>query len=98
LGILNEIFRGNAKTHDVLISFNQFADSSLNIVIIHWWKGLDYPEYLKGMQEMNLKVKERFDQEGISFAFPTQTVYLKQDSEWRVNGEKAGKLSKEISR
>ena len=35
---------------------------------------------------MNLAVKERFDQEGISFAFPSQTVYLKQDSDWRVDG------------
>ena len=32
------------------------------------------------------KLGERFDAEGISFAFPSQTVYLKQDSEWRLSG------------
>jgi small-conductance mechanosensitive channel len=36
------------------------------------------------MQELNLKIKKRFDSEGISFAFPSQTVYVRQDSEWRV--------------
>ena len=30
------------------------------------------------VQELNLKVKERFDAEKIEFAFPTQTVYVKQ--------------------
>jgi hypothetical protein len=29
-------------------------------------------------------VKQRFDDEGISFAFPTRTLYLKQDSDWRL--------------
>jgi small-conductance mechanosensitive channel len=36
---------------------------------------------------MNLALKERFDQEGINFAFPTQTLYVKPDSEWRLQTE-----------
>jgi MscS family membrane protein len=84
LEILNEIYRGHAKTGDLIISFNQFNDCSLNLLVVHWWAGLDYKEYLAGMQELNLKIKERFDSEGISFAFPTQTVYMKQDSDWKL--------------
>ncbi len=83
--LLNEIYRGHSKTHDVWISFNKFADSSLNILVIHWWAGTDYKEYLAGIQELNLRVKEQFDAEGINFAFPTQTIYLKQDPEWRLS-------------
>jgi MscS family membrane protein len=83
--LLNEIYRGHPKTQDVWISFNKFADSALNIRVIHWWAGTDYKEYLAGIHELNLQVKERFDAEGISFAFPTQTIYLKQDSEWRLS-------------
>ena len=41
-------------------------------------------EQLLGMQELNLALKKRFDDEQISFAFPSQTVYLKQDSDWRI--------------
>ncbi|MCX7722618.1 MAG: mechanosensitive ion channel family protein [Verrucomicrobiae bacterium] len=78
--LLHEIYRAHPKTHDVWISFNKFADSSLNILVIHWWAGTDYKEYLAGIHELNLRVKERFDAEGINFAFPTQTIYLKHDS------------------
>jgi len=63
------------------VSFNKFADSALNIQVVHWWNSTDMKEYLAGMQEINLAVKERFDAEGINFAFPSQTVYLKPDSD-----------------
>ncbi len=85
LQILKEIYKGHPQTFDCLISFNKFADSALNIHVVHWWNSTDYKEYLAGLQEMNLTVKERFDKEGIGFAFPTQTLYVKQDSEWRLN-------------
>jgi MscS family membrane protein len=82
--MLKEIYRAHAMTHDVWVSFNKFADSSLNIMVVHWWASTDYQAYLAGIQELNLEVKRRFDAAGISFAFPSRTVYLKQDSEWRV--------------
>ena len=84
INILEDIYRAHPQTEDLVVSFNKFADSSLNVQVIHWWKGTDQKIHFAGMQELNLKIKERFDAEGINFAFPTQTVYLKQDSEWRV--------------
>ncbi|MEJ0088334.1 MAG: mechanosensitive ion channel family protein [Limisphaerales bacterium] len=79
LAILEEIYKNHPQTADLIVSFNQFADSALNIQVVHWWKNPDGRQQLAGMQELNLKVKERFDAEGISFAFPSRTVYLKQD-------------------
>jgi MscS family membrane protein len=79
LSLLRDIYQTHPKTADVWISFNKFADSSLNILVIHWWNSTDYKEYLDGMQELNLQVKERFDAEKIEFAFPTQTIYMKQE-------------------
>jgi small-conductance mechanosensitive channel len=35
------------------------------------------------MQELNLKIKERFDAERIAFALPSQTLYVRQDSDGR---------------
>jgi MscS family membrane protein len=84
LAILREVYTGHPKTADVWISFNQFADCSLNIRVIHWWNSTDYREYLGGMQDLNLKIKERFDAEKISFAFPSRTLYVKQDSDWQI--------------
>jgi len=79
--ILEEIYRSHPQTHDVMIAFNNFADSSLNINVIHWWKGADGRACFAGMQELNFKVKERFEAEHLDFAFPSRTIYLKQDSE-----------------
>ncbi len=84
LVLLEEIYKAHPMTHDVLIAFNKFADSALNIQVVHWWKSTNPREQLLGMQELNLAVKKRFDEEGITFAFPSQTVYLKQDSDWRI--------------
>jgi MscS family membrane protein len=81
LAILREIYTGHPKTADVLISFDKFAESSLNILVVHWWNSTDHKEYLAGMQELNLKIKARFDAEKISFAFPSRTLYVKQDAE-----------------
>jgi len=89
--ILTQTYKAHPKTHDLIISFNQFNDSSLNILVVHWWNSTDMKEYLAGMQELNLQVKERFDAEKISFAFPTRTLYLKQDSEWRFENRPATK-------
>jgi MscS family membrane protein len=78
VALLEEVFRGHPMTQDVWISFNKFADSALNIQVIHWWNGTDYKRYLEGMHELNLRVKERFDRAGLDFAFPSQTLYIKQ--------------------
>ena len=79
--ILEELYRGHPQTHDAIINFNKFGESALNISVVHWWKGTDGRACLDGLQELNFKVKERFEAEHLEFAFPSQTVYLKQDSD-----------------
>jgi MscS family membrane protein len=78
--ILEEIFRGNPKTAELTISFNKFADSALNLSVIHVWNGTDAAAHSTGMQDFNLQIKQRFDAEKIEFAFPTRTIYLKSEA------------------
>ena len=78
--LLEEIFRANPKTTDLIISFNKFADSALNIFVVHVWNGTDAKQHFAEMQELNLQIKQRFDAEKIEFAFPTQTVHLKTEA------------------
>jgi MscS family membrane protein len=98
LQIIEDIFRPHPKTADLIISFNKFETSSLNILVVHWWNSTNFKEYLLNFQKLNIELKRQFDAEGISFAFPSQTVYLRQDSAWRLadaNGE--AKLDAESS-
>ena len=78
--ISEKIFRAHPLTVDLIVSFNKFENSSLNIQIVHWFNSADNKEYLQAMQAFNLELKRQFDAEGIQFAFPTQTVYVKSDA------------------
>ncbi len=77
--ILEEIFRSHPKTGGLLISFNKFGDSALNIYVAHVWKGIDADEQLLQMQQWNLQIKQRFEAEKIQFAFPTRTLHVTTD-------------------
>lgn len=79
--ILREIYGNDPRTADLVVGFNKFGDSALNIVVVHFWKGPDYKTYLADLTRLNIKVKERFEAEGLAFAFPSQTVYHKTDAE-----------------
>ena len=81
LEIINEVFRGHPMTADLVVSFNKFESSALNVLVVHWWRGTDMKACLAGLQEMNLTLKERFDAAGIDFAFPTQTLLLRRDAD-----------------
>jgi len=75
--VLQEVYRAHPMTADVLVSFNRFDAFALNIIVVHWWNGVDQKIYLAGMQELNLEIKRRFEAEGIEFAFPTQTIHVR---------------------
>jgi len=78
--ILQDILGKHPRTGELIISFNRFADSALNILVIHNWNGTDNKAHFADMQELNLQIKQRFDAEKIEFAFPSQTIYLKQEA------------------
>ena len=77
--IIEEVYRPHPKTADLIVSFDKFDTSSLNIQVVHWWNSTDYKDYLANFQLLNLELKRRFDSQGIHFALPTQTVYLKKE-------------------
>ena len=87
--VLEEVFRKNPMTKEVQATFNKFADSALNLQIVHIWKGTDAKRQLVALHEINLEIKRRFEEEGIQFAFPTQTLFVKSE-EGGVSRSSAG--------
>ncbi|KPJ66770.1 MAG: hypothetical protein AMJ43_07115 [Coxiella sp. DG_40] len=61
------------------VYFNKFNDWSLNIYMSYWVKPADYWLYHQVNERVNLEIMKRFEAEGIEFAFPSQTLYLKKD-------------------
>jgi len=62
------------------VFFNDFNAASLNILVIYWFAPPAYWDFLEFDQTFNLTLLRRFNDEGIEFAFPTQTLYLNQGS------------------
>lgn len=56
----------------------KFGDFAIVFEIVYFVKTSDYIVHLNAQQEILLKLKERFEKEGIEFAYPTQTLYLKK--------------------
>lgn len=72
--ILKEIAAANENLEEkVLLSFNAFGDFAMNILFIYYIKkGADI---LEAQTEVNRAVLGRFNEAGLEFAFPTQTLY-----------------------
>ncbi len=61
------------------VFFNEFKDSSLNIMVLFWFTPPNYWDFQEVNQQINLDIMRAFEENGIEFAFPTQTLYLKND-------------------
>lgn len=59
------------------VYFSDFNAESLNILVLYWYRPPDYWAYMDFSEKVNLEILKRFNEAGIEFAFPTQTVYLK---------------------
>jgi len=64
-----------------LVKFDEFADSSLSIFLYYFTASKVWEEYLQVRQEVNLAIMHLLEELGLSFAFPSRTVYLHQDTD-----------------
>lgn len=61
--------------------FTTYGDFSLNFEIVYHIATDDYVMYMDAQQEINLAIYEKFESEGIEFAYPTQTVIVEKAGE-----------------
>lgn len=62
-----------------VVRFNTFGASSLDILVIFYATTNDYVDALEVRERMNLKMMRAVLARGLSFAFPTQKLYLEGD-------------------
>jgi len=73
-GIVEEIINSQDKTEINRIHFAEYAASSLLFQVVYYVKDSDYKVYMDIQQQINFKLKEKMEELGVSFAFPTQTI------------------------
>jgi small-conductance mechanosensitive channel len=79
LALMESVIRTNPRVDQCETSLRRFADSSVELQAIFWADYKTSPEYNRLVSDIQLALKEAFDQAGIAFAFPTQTVYVKRE-------------------
>lgn len=67
------------------VHFDEFNDTSLNILMVYWFKRNDYWASIAFNEIINFEIMRAFEAEGIEFAFPTTTTYLAQDDRRPLN-------------
>ena len=61
---------------NVMVYFRDYADSSLNIVVICYTKASDTDGYLAAREQINLDIMKILEVNGASCAFPSTSVYF----------------------
>jgi len=84
--------RFNMEENPPRISFNELNSDSLNIRAYYWYQMAADPErgfftFLEHAQVVNLKLFHAYQEAGIDFAFPTQTLYLAGDPQRKLRVE-----------
>ncbi|EMI5491585.1 mechanosensitive ion channel family protein [Providencia stuartii] len=64
----------------LLVYFDEFADSSLNIMVYCFTKTTVWAEWLAAQQGVYLKIIDIVKQHGADFAFPSQTLYMEKNN------------------
>jgi small-conductance mechanosensitive channel len=60
--------------------FKSFGDFSLNFEFVYYVLSAEYSVYMDIQQAINLKIYEKFEEEGIEFAYPTQTLFVNKEA------------------
>jgi len=75
--MIRRIIESKPKTRFDRAHFASYDDFSLTIEVVYFVQDPDYNAYMSLQEQINLDIYRGFRQEGIEFAFPTSTVYLR---------------------
>lgn len=93
IGDITQDIRAMLKSDDnidlnksLLVYFNLFGDSSLNIMIYCFTKTTVWSEWLAVQQEVYLKIIDIVHRHGADFAFPSSTLYFENQQQGMAPG------------
>jgi len=78
-GMIQEIIEAQEQVRFDRAHFASYGDFSLNFEIVYWVLDRDYALYMDIQQEINLALYRKFEEEGIEFAYPTQTLFIEKN-------------------
>jgi len=77
--IIREAIEEQEKTRFDRSHFKAYGDFAILFETAYYIVVPEYPVYMDIQQAINFRIHARFEEEGIQFAYPTQTVHLAKD-------------------
>jgi len=77
---VRELVEDQEKARFDRAHFKAFGDSSLDFEVVYYVLSSDYTLYMDIQQSLNLALMQRFEREGVEFAYPTQTVFVNREN------------------
>ena len=78
-GMIQEIIVARDPVRFDRVHFATYGAYSLDFEIVYWVLDRDYALYMEIQQEINLALFRKFEEEGIEFAYPTQTLFIEKN-------------------
>ena len=79
-GLIREAIDAQAQVRFDRSHFAAYGDSALNFETVYYVGSSDYAQHMDILQAVNLALFRRFEQEGIEFAYPTQTLFVENST------------------
>ena len=74
--MIREIVEAQAQIRFDRAHFKDFGAYALNFEVVYWILSPDYNLYMDIQQTINLAIFRQFNETGIAFAYPSQTLFL----------------------
>ncbi|MEX2569279.1 MAG: mechanosensitive ion channel family protein [Cyclobacteriaceae bacterium] len=87
-GVLKEIVNQQSPVNFDRAHFKSYGDSSLDFEVVYIIQDPNYNTYMDIQQEINFAIFERFAAMGVIIAFPTRTLYVRNetDQSFKIEG------------
>lgn len=66
----------NVLNEGIIVNFDNFGASSLDIAIICFTNTSDYNRFLQIKEDINFRIMDILEEEGVSMAFPSTSIYF----------------------
>jgi len=76
--IVAEIIEKRQKVRFDRVHFKEYSSSSLIYEVVYYVSSPDFNVYMDIQETINLEILQRFQEEKIEFAYPTQTLYVQK--------------------
>ena len=74
--LMKEIIESYEEVKFDRAHFKEYGPYSINFEVVYFVKSPDYKVYIRYVENINLDIYDRFQKEGIQFAYPTQTIQM----------------------